>query len=81
MSRGTEQTFFQRKHVNSLQGHEKVLSLITNLEKGMATHPSIRACRIPLTGEPGRLQTMRSQRVRHDPATITNQGKCKLKPL
>lgn len=40
MHRGTEQTFFQRKHVNCLQGHEKVLTLITNLEKGMATQYS-----------------------------------------
>jgi len=72
MSRGTEQTFFQRKHVNCLQRHEKVLNLITNLENGMATHSSIRAWRIPLTEEPGRLQTIESQRVRPHRATITN---------
>ena len=36
------------------------------LEKGMATHSSILACRIPWTEEPGRLQSMRSQRVRHN---------------
>ena len=36
------------------------------LEKGMATHSSILAWRIPRTEEPGRLQSMRSQRVRHD---------------
>ena len=36
------------------------------LEKGMATHSSILAWRIPWTGEPGRLQTMGLQRVRHD---------------
>ena len=35
------------------------------LEKGMATHSSILAWRIPWTEEPGRLQSMRSQRVRH----------------
>ena len=35
------------------------------LEKGMATHSSIIACRTPWTEEPGRLQSMRSQ-VRHD---------------
>ena len=35
------------------------------LEKRMATHSSI-AWRIPRTEEPGRLQTMGSQRVRHD---------------
>ena len=36
------------------------------LEKGMATHSSILAWRIPWTEEPGGLQIMRSQRVRHD---------------
>ena len=37
-----------------------------NLEKGMAIHSSILAWRIPWTEEPGRLQSMRSQRVGHD---------------
>ena len=37
---------------------------------GMATHSSILAWRIPWTQEPGRLQTMRSQRVGHDWATL-----------
>jgi len=36
------------------------------LEKAMATHFSIFAWRIPWTDEPGRLQSMASQRVRHD---------------
>ena len=36
------------------------------LEKGMATHPSILAWRIPCTEEPGGLQSVGSQRVRHD---------------
>ena len=36
------------------------------LEKGMATHFSISAWRIPWTDEPGSLQAMGSQRVRHD---------------
>ena len=39
------------------------------LEKGMATHSSILAWRIPWTEEPGGLQSMGSQRVRHDWAT------------
>ena len=39
------------------------------LKEGMATHFSILAWRIPLTQEPGRLQLMGSQRVRHDWAT------------
>ena len=36
------------------------------LEKEMATHSSMLAWRIPWTEEPGGLQSMRSQRVRHD---------------
>ena len=36
------------------------------LEKGMATHSSIPSWRIPWTDEPGGLQSMVSQRVRHD---------------
>ena len=36
-----------------------------SLKKEMATHSSILACRIPWTEEPGRLQSMGSQRVGH----------------
>ena len=36
------------------------------LEEGMATHSSILAWRIPWIEEPGGLQSMGSQRVRHD---------------
>ena len=36
------------------------------LEKGMASHFSILAWRIPWTEEPGGLQSMGSQRVKHD---------------
>ena len=36
------------------------------LEQGMATHSSILAWRIPWTEEPGGLQFIGSQRVRHD---------------
>ena len=36
------------------------------LEKGMAAHSSILAWRIPWTEEPGGLQSVGSQRVRHD---------------
>ena len=35
-------------------------------EKGMATHSSILAWEIPWTEEPGRLQSMWSQRLGHD---------------
>ena len=36
------------------------------LEKGMATHSNILAWRIPWTEETGKLQSMGSQKVRHD---------------
>ena len=35
------------------------------LEEGMATHSNVLAWRIPWTEEPGGLQSMGSQRVRH----------------
>ena len=37
-----------------------------SLEKGMATHSSILAWRIPQTEEPGGLHSMGSQRVGHN---------------
>ena len=40
-------------------------------EKGMATHSSILAWRIPWTEEPGGLLSRGSQRVRHDQVTNT----------
>ena len=36
------------------------------LEEGMAAHSSILAWRIPWTEEPGGIQSMGSQRVRHN---------------
>ena len=36
------------------------------LEKEMATHSSTLAWKIPWTEEPGRLQSMGLQRIRHD---------------
>ena len=39
------------------------------LEEDLATHSSILVWEIPRTEEPGRLQSMRSQRVGHDRAT------------
>ena len=35
-------------------------------EKGMATHSSILAWRVPWTEEPGEIQSVGFQRVRHD---------------
>ena len=48
-----------------------VLGSGRSLEKEMTTHPSILAWEIPWTEEPVRLQSMGSQRVRHD--LVTNQ--------
>ena len=42
------------------------------LEKRMATHSSILAWEIPWTAEPGGLQSMGSQKVRHDLMTNTH---------
>ena len=42
------------------------------LEEEMTTHSSILAWRILWTEEPGRLQSMESQRVRHDLALSNN---------
>ena len=42
------------------------LFIVLPLEKEMTTHSSILAWRIPWTEEPGGLQSMGSQRVRHN---------------
>ena len=42
------------------------LGLEDHLEKGMATHPSILAWKIPWTEELGGLQSMGLQKVGHD---------------
>ena len=49
----------QETQVQSLGGEDA-------LEKGMATHFSFLAWRIPRTKEPGRLQSMRSKRDGHE---------------
>ena len=49
----------QETRVRSLDGEDP-------LEKEMATHSSIVAWEIPWTEEPGGLQSMGLQRVRHD---------------
>ena len=41
------------------------------LEKGMTTYSSILSGKIPWTEEPGGLQSMGSQRIRHDRVTNT----------
>ena len=40
------------------------------LEKGMATHSSMLPWKIPWTEKPGGLQSMGSQRVRHDSGSV-----------
>ena len=42
------------------------------LEKGMETHSSILVVRIPWTEQPGRLQSMGSQRVRHNESDLAH---------
>ena len=54
----------QEMHIQSLGGKE-------SLEKEMATHHSILAWEVPWTEDPGRLQSMVSQRVGHDLMTNT----------
>ena len=58
-SDGKESPAMQETWVPSLGGEDP-------LEKGMATHSSTLAWRIPWTEEPDGLQSMRSQRVGHD---------------
>ena len=48
------------------------------LEEGMATHSSVLAWRISWTGEPGGLQFMGSQRVRHDLSDLAHSITCKV---
>ena len=43
------------------------------LEKGMGTHSSILAWKIPWAGEPGGLQSIGSQRVEHNGATTLSE--------
>ena len=67
-----EQTAYAKKRlVDALEHYgwrlgTGFLSTPLILEVGMATHSSILAWRIPWTEEPGGLQSMRLQRVRHD---------------
>ena len=50
----------------SIEDVGSILGQEDPLEKKMATHSNILACEIPWTEEPRRLQSMGSQRVRHD---------------
>ena len=59
---GSEGKYLPAKQQNWVQS----LGQEDPLEKRMATHSSILACRIPWTENPGRLQSKGSQRVGHD---------------
>ena len=69
------------KHLSAMQ-ETQVWSLGWEdpLEKGMATHPSILALRIPWTEEPGRLQSLGSQRVGHGWATTIHKVRWLVRP-
>ena len=55
------------KHLSATQETRvQSLSWEDTLEKGMATHSSLLAWRIPWTEKPGGLQSMGLQRVGHD---------------
>ena len=54
------------KNLPAMQKTQVNLSWEDPLEKEMAIHYNILAWRIPWTEEPGRLQSMRSQRLGHD---------------
>ena len=54
------------KHLPTMQEIRVQFLGWEDLEKEMATHSSILAWEIPWTKEPGMLQSMGAQRVRHD---------------
>ena len=55
------------KNLSSMQETQvQSLSLEDPMKKGMTTNSSIFVCRISWTEEPGGLQSIRSQRVRHN---------------
>ena len=55
--------------VKNLPTMQETLGQEDTVEKGMATHSTILAWRIPCTEEPGGLESKGPQRVRHDWAT------------
>ena len=63
---GTQGTGESEGGVNWETGIDKYTLLCITAEKALATHSSVLAWRIPETGEPGGLPSMRSHRVGHD---------------
>ena len=71
--RGTSLVAETVKRLPTMQGTQvRSLGWEDPLEKEMTTHPSTLTWKIPWTEEHGRLQSMGSQRVRHDWATSLN---------
>ena len=77
------QPFNKKGKIRGILGDSVVKDLPANagalgwedfLEKGIATHSSIVAWKIPWMEEPGRLQSMGSQRVGYDLVTKQLQG-------
>ena len=65
--RGTRDQIANIRHIiEKAREFQEKISTSALLEKEMATHSSILACRIPWTEEPGGLQSTGSQRVGHD---------------
>ena len=54
------------KHLPANAGRAPILGQEDALEKEMATHARVPACRIPWPEEPGGPRSMGSQRVGHD---------------
>ena len=64
------------KNLTAVRGtQDRSLGQEDPLEKGMPTHSRILAWKIPWTEEPGGLQSMGLQRLRHNWATNTNTSK------
>ena len=61
-----KETISKTKKNNLLNGRRYLQIIYAIMEKEMATHSSILAWRIPWMEEPGGLQSMGSQKVRHD---------------
>ena len=64
---------WQRIHLPMQETQIQSLDQEDSLEKEMATHPSILVWEISWTEDPGRLQSMGWQKVRHDLATRQQQ--------
>ena len=65
----TAKAFRDSKNVRKSMDCDKVL------EKEMAIHSSVLAWKIPRTEEPGKLQSMGSQRVGHDKTQTPTEEK------